>query len=140
MEKIKHITIASQQPIKTAKFYQNVFGLEFVGKIESANAEGCYLSDGSINLAILKFKNETVAGELGMKHEGLHHIGFQGENLEETDTKLRNANSLPMEDINAALETGMGDGHGRNVEMKYEGPDRLMIDVSQHGWVGTDGV
>ena len=105
MAKIKHITIANQQPIKTANFYQNVSGLEFVGEIDSTNAEGCYLSDGSINLAILKFKNETVAGDLGMNNEGLHHIGLQFENLEETDTKFRNANSLPMEHINAALQT-----------------------------------
>ena len=75
-----------------------------------------------------------------MKHAGLHHIGFQVEDLEETDTKLRNANSLPIEDINAALQTGMSDGHGSNVEMKYEGPDGLGIDVSQHGWIGTDSI
>jgi len=34
----------------------------------------------------------------------------------------------------------VGDGHGKNVEMKYDGPDGLMMDISQHGWVGTDGV
>lgn len=140
MAKIKHITIASQQPIETAKFYQSVFDMKFVGKIEGDNAEGYYLSDGSINLAILRFKNETVAGELGMQYEGLHHIGFQVEDLEATDTKLRKANSPPMEDINAALKIGRSDSHGKNVELKYEGPDGLMIDVSQQGWVGTDGV
>jgi hypothetical protein len=34
----------------------------------------------------------------------------------------------------------MGSGHGgRNVETKYSGPDGIMIDISQSGWVGTDG-
>ncbi len=140
MAKVKHITTGSQQPTKTARFYQDVFDMAFVGKIEGDNAEGCYLSDGNINLAILRFKNETVAGEFGMKYEGLHHIGFQVEDLEDTGTKLRNANSLPMEDINAALKIEIANGRSRNVELKYEGPDGLMIDVSQHGWVGTDGV
>ena len=32
----------------------------------------------------------------------------------------------------------MGAGHGgRNVELKYAGPDGVMIDVSQGGRVGT---
>ena len=34
-------------------------------------------------------------------------------------------------------------GHGRreggNVEVKYNGPDGVMIDVSETGWVGTTG-
>lgn len=140
MAKIKHITIATQKPSETAKFYQDVFEMKSVGKIEGENAEGYYLSDGDINLAILKFKNDTVAGELGIHHEGLHHIGFQVDDLEATDAKLRKASSLPMEEINAALKSGMGNGHGgRNVELKYDGPNGVMIDVSQHGWVGTDG-
>jgi hypothetical protein len=32
-------------------------------------------------------------------------------------------------------------GHGQtrhaNVEVKYSGPDNVMVDVSQTGWVGT---
>jgi catechol 2,3-dioxygenase-like lactoylglutathione lyase family enzyme len=136
--KIKHITIAAKKPSETAKFYRDVFDLEPVGEIEGENAEGYYLSDGDINLAILRFKNETVAGELGIQHEGLHHIGFQVDNLEAADAKLRKASSLPMEEINDALRRGTGNG-GRNVELKYGGPDGVMIDVSQHGWVGTDG-
>ena len=87
MAKIKHITIATQKPSETAKFYQDVFEMKSVGKIEGENAEGYYLSDGDINLAILKFKNDTVAGELGIHHEGLHHIGFQVDDLEATDAK-----------------------------------------------------
>ena len=27
---------------------------------------------------------------------------------------------------------------GRNVELKYNGPDGVMIDISQSGWVGTE--
>ena len=34
-----------------------------------------------------------------------------------------------------ADEEGRG---GRNVETKYGGPDGVMVDVSQAGWVGTD--
>ena len=145
MAKIKHIAIATQDPEKTACFYKEVFDLEVfdlkeVGRVDSANAEGYYLSDGHVNLAILRFKNEVVAGkEFGPQYSGIHHIGFQVEDAEATDAKLRDANSSPRDDINAALRTSMGSGHGgRNVELKYSGPDGVLVDISQSGWVGTD--
>ena len=140
MAKIKHIAIATQDPDKTAGFYKEVFDLKEVGRVDNENAEGYYLSDGHINLAILKFKSEVVAGqEFGTGYSGLHHIGFQVDDTAAADKKLRSANSAPRDDINAALHSGMGDGHsGRNVELKYSGPDGVMVDVSQGGWVGTD--
>ena len=139
MPKIKHITIATQNPDKTASFYKEVFDLEEVGRVDGANAEGYYLSDGHVNLAILKFKNEVVAGESGTEYSGLHHIGFQVDDPEAVDTKLRGANSQPLTEINDALHSSMGKGHGgRNVETKYGGPDGVMIDISRTGWVGTD--
>ena len=140
MAKIKHIAITTQEPDKIAGFYKKVFDLQEVGRVYNDNAEGYYLSDGHVNLAILRFKNELVAGEqFGTAYSGLHHIGFQVEDAESTDTRLRKANSIPRDDINAARNASMGSGHGgRNVEFKYIGPDGVMIDISQNGWVGTD--
>ena len=140
MAKIKHIAIATQEPEKTARFYKEVFNLREVGKVSSDTAEGYYLTDGHINLAILRFKSEAVAGrEFGTGYSGIHHIGFQVEDAPATDAKLRNANSLPRDDINAALRNGTGQGHnGRNVELKYSAPDGVRIDISKNGWVGTD--
>ena len=140
MAKIKHIAFATQDPEKTANFFKEVFGLQEVGKVDGPNAVGYYLSDGNINLAILNFKNPVVAGERGADYVGIHHIGFQVEDAESTESELRKHNSFPMEEINAALNSSMGSGHGgQNVETKFAGPDGIMIDISQSGWVGTDG-
>ena len=54
MAKIKHIAICTPDPEKTAAFYKDVFGLKEVGQART----GCYLSDGHINLAILKSRDE----------------------------------------------------------------------------------
>ncbi len=140
MAKIKHIAIASQHPDKTAEFYKSVLGLEEVGKVSSDNADGYYLSDGNVNLAILKFKNNVVSGDFDMEYGGIHHIGFQVEDAEAADIRMKAANAYPMDDVNNALHGGMDApqrGHGRNVETKYSGPDGVMIDISQGGWVGT---
>ena len=138
MAKIKHIAIATQEPDKTADFYREVFDLQMVGKVDNENAEGYYLSDGNVNIAVLRFKNETVAGEFGSAYSGIHHIGFQVEDMAAADARLRKADSEPLTQINTALRSNNGERHkGRNVELKYGGPDGVMIDISEGGWVGT---
>ena len=141
MAQIKHIAIATQDAEKTAKFYQEVFGLRQIAQLDGENAKGFFLSDGNINLAILDFQNDQVAGaEHGKDYSGIHHIGFEVEDTAATDAKLRKANSEPRADINAALNSRTGGGHGgKNVELKYSGPDGVIIDISHTGWVGTDG-
>ena len=138
MPKIKHIAIATQDADKTARFYIDVFGLKEIGKVDSPNASGYYLSDGDINMAILNFKNDRAAGERGKEYSGIHHIGFQVEDMDEATTKLAAVGSEPMHEVNNAL--GVGHGHApraSNVEVKYTGPDGVMVDVSHTGWVGT---
>jgi catechol 2,3-dioxygenase-like lactoylglutathione lyase family enzyme len=141
MSKIKHIAISTQDADATAKFYVEVFGMKEIAKLDSPNASGYYLSDGDINMAILNFKNDQVAGvERGKNWSGIHHIGFQVESLEEIAAKLAEANSKPRDDINRALGVGMGGPRHANVEVKYSGPDGVLLDVSQTGWVGTSGI
>jgi catechol 2,3-dioxygenase-like lactoylglutathione lyase family enzyme len=89
MPKIKHIALTTQDPDATAKFYIDVFGMKEVGKIDNPNTRGFFLTDGDLNLAILKFKNDAVAGvERGKDWTGIHHFGFQVESLEEIAEKL----------------------------------------------------
>lgn len=141
MAQIKHIAIATQDADATAKFYTEVFGLREIAKLDSENASGYFLSDGNINLAILNFKNDQVTGaEYGINYSGIHHIGFEVESLNEIAKKLEAAGSKTREDINQALRVGMGGPAHANVEVKYGGPDGVIIDVSQTGWVGTRGL
>ncbi len=56
MAKLRHIAIACADVEATAKFYEEVFGMERVGTSESSIADGVYLSDGVINLAVLDYK------------------------------------------------------------------------------------
>ncbi|MBM4259457.1 MAG: VOC family protein [Deltaproteobacteria bacterium] len=138
MAKIKHIAIATQDQDATAKFYIDSFGLTQVAKINIPAVSGYFLTDGDINLAILHFKNDEVAGvERGKEWTGIHHIGFQVESLEEIATKIAAAGGSPREDINHALNLIAGPaGHG-NAEVRYSGPDGVTFDVSHTGWAGT---
>jgi catechol 2,3-dioxygenase-like lactoylglutathione lyase family enzyme len=138
MPKIKHIAIATQDAEKTKNFYTEVFGLKEVGMVSSGTVSGYFLSDGDINLAILDFKNNDVAGaEKGMDYSGLHHIGFHVEDLEEIKEKMEAAGISPRDDINKALSMGPSGARGGNHEFKYAAPDGVTVDISEAGWAGT---
>ncbi len=138
MAKIKHIAIATQDPEKAAKFYIEVFGLREIAKINSPGASGYHLTDGDINFAILKFKNDQTAGvPAGKEYAGLHHIGFEVDDLSEVEKQLAAAGAPIRSDINDALGLGKRLPGQVNVEVKYSAPDGVIIDVSETGWAGT---
>ena len=138
MPKIKHIALSTQDVEKTARFYIDVFGMKEIARIDDPGTRGVFLSDGDLNLAILNFKNDVAAGvERGKGYSGIHHIGFQVEAMDAIADKLAAAGAPRRDDINQAL--GVGHGRYANVEVKYSGPDGVMLDVSETGWVGTPG-
>ena len=134
MVRIKHIAIRTPDPEKTAAFYKDVFGLKEVGQARA----GRYLSDGHINLAILNYKTEKDAdvGAHGPNFSGIHHFGFEVENLDEACTKLDAAQGQRLTQKDN-LDTMMAPGSHRNFEMKWAGPDGVVLDVSHTGWDGT---
>jgi glyoxylase I family protein len=140
MAKIKHIALSTQDPEKTAKFYVDVFGMKQIGRVDHPAVSGFFLTDGDLNLAVLKFKNDAVAGvERGKDFSGIHHIGFQVDSLEEIAERLAAAGSARRDDVNDALGVGQSEKRYANVEVKYSGPDGVMVDVSETGWVGASG-
>src|SRR5437867_11728305 len=75
MGKLRHFAMSVPDPWKTAEFYKYAFGMEVVGETDSSLAEGVFLSDGVINLALLHFKSDEAAQGTGRGHVGLHHFG-----------------------------------------------------------------
>jgi glyoxylase I family protein len=139
MPKIKHIALSTQDVEGTARFYVEVFGMKMIGTIDDPGTRGCFLSDGDLNLAILNFKNDQAAGvERGRGFSGIHHIGFEVESLAAIFDKLAAVGAERRHDVEQAL--GVGQDHRPNVEVKYRGPDGIMIDVSETGWVGTSAI
>ena len=138
MPKIKHIALSTQDPDGTARFYVDVFGMKQIGRIDKPTVRGYFLSDGDINVAILNFKTDAAAGvERGKGFSGIHHIGFQVESLDAIAERLAAAGSERRDDVNEALGVGQARQRYANVEVKYRGPDGVMLDVSETGWVGT---
>lgn len=136
MAKIKHIALSTQDVEKTAKFYVEAFGMKEVGRVDDPGTRGVFLTDGDLNLAILTFKSDAAAGmERGKGFSGIHHIGFQVDSLEAIAENLTAAGARRRHDVEQAL--GVKPGTAGNVEVKWTGPDDVMLDVSKTGWLGT---
>ena len=83
MARIRHVAVGTDDPEATAKFYEDGLGLRRVGVVDSPTAEGYYLSDGHVNLAILKWREEWASVTEGApKRVGVHHIGFGVEDMD----------------------------------------------------------
>jgi catechol 2,3-dioxygenase-like lactoylglutathione lyase family enzyme len=133
MARIRHIAIATRDLDGTKKFYIEGLGLKEVGKINTPTSEGCYLSDGHINFAILKFKYDEPAKTEGtLKYTGIHHFGLEVEDMSEAQAKIEKAGAVhrPYPGTEEMAKRG-------NVEVKFSGPDGVTIDLSEHGWLGT---
>jgi len=133
MPKLRHIALHTSDPEKTAEFYKRVFDMVEVGRTDSPIAKGVYLSDGTINMAVLRFKTVEAADRqdgLGPVF-GLHHFGFWVEDPDKTRNRLKEAGAEHRFDRPEAATTSF-------FEEKYKGPDAVMIDITAHGWVGAE--
>ncbi|HLG90434.1 MAG TPA: VOC family protein [Alphaproteobacteria bacterium] len=136
--RLKHVAIASANPDESVKFFTDVLGWRIAGTIDSRNANGFYVTDGHINIALLKFKNRPAAGmEFPEGYCGLHHLGFQCDDIEGIVKAFEGSGFAPRHDVNIAQ--GLGKNPRKdNAEYKMRGPEGVMVDLSERGWIGTD--
>ena len=138
MARIKHIALVTDDPAKTAEFYVKHFGLtELYRRPTDTGDKGVWLSDGYIYFAILKY-GDTDAPKLGPNQtsdlRGIHHIGFQVDDLEAAKQELEGAGvkPVPMPPGRERAATPMSEMGA--VNLKYLGPDDVHFDVRQQGW------
>ncbi len=126
--KLRHIAITVNDLKKEAAFFESVFGF----KKHHENDVAVSLSDGVVNVTLLKFKTDEDAGdERGKDFVGIHHIGFVVDDPKEwagMDQKIKdNGGQFHFEG-----RAGMA------VEIKYRDPHGIVFDISEpdHAWKG----
>lgn len=130
MSKIKHLAIATNNPEKTAAFYKEAFGFKEVGKTGATAklGDGYFLSDGTLNIAILKFRTDQIGK--GMDYVGLHHFGVL---VDDSDGAADRLEAMGAECITGRKSNGPG-----FFEVKFRGPDGVVFDIAEHPWIGND--
>ena len=94
MAKIRRIAITTENPADVAAFYLAAFDMREITR----NERRVLLSDGYINLTILTCKTEQDAdlGSNGLNYSGIHHIGFQVDDLDAVSRSLDAAQGRPL--------------------------------------------
>ena len=128
MAKLRHIAIAAKDPDAMAEFYKQAFDFKEVRKTDGPLAYGYHLSDGTIDLAILRFKTDQLGR--GLDYTGLHHFGVLVEDVETAAHKLENLGGKHYMDRDAERTGGF--------EVKFYGPEGILFDVAEHPWTGTE--
>lgn len=129
--RLRHIALRVNDLEASAKFYEGVFGFERVGREEIPIGAAQYLSDGVINLALIKyFGEEGAATKDAAGSVGTDHFGVQVEDID--------AMRETIEASGGQFYFDLGDERKGNFERKFKDPDGIVFDISHHGWLGTD--
>ena len=111
MARIRHLAIISDNRERLAEFYTKAFGMK---RIES-NGPAIYLTDGSINLALIQKRPHNK--------EGLYHFGFVVDAIEPLVQLCK--------ELGAASDV---EARPYQAESRVRDPDGNPIDVSLRGW------
>lgn len=137
MAKIRHIALASDHPGKAAEIFKEAFGFRELGRFgldpnkpdEAPRPSGVFLTDGTINFAILKFQKANLGG-LPEDFVGIHHFGVVVDDMDASRAKLEALGVPCVVDYDAIPPTG-------HKEIKFRGPDGVIFDITDVFWNGT---
>jgi methylmalonyl-CoA/ethylmalonyl-CoA epimerase len=113
MPAIRHVAIMCQDPPAMADFYKQTFEMHEVAR----QGRVVYLSDGYLNLALLQARE-------GVK-PGIHHFGFQVEDMDEIRKRLE------LAEVPAPYQKP---GDGRYAEWGGKDPEGNGFDIGVAGW------
>jgi len=132
MARLRHFAIVVRDLEKAAAFYEGVFDLKRVGQEVLDFASAIYLSDGTINLALLNYVGKRGSGlDNAREFVGAHHFGFQVDDIAATQQKIEAAGGTFFFDLG-------NDQEKENFERKFKDPDGIIFDISRKGWLGID--
>lgn len=93
VEKIDHIGIAVKSIKKTSELLSNILGLEVTGEeiVEEQKVKVAFLPIGDSELELLESTSpeSPIARFIAKKGEGIQHIAFKVNNIEEVLEKLK---------------------------------------------------
>ena len=116
--RLRHIAIIVEDPEKEAQFFESAFGMTRAGTAR----RGIYMSDGIMNVALLKKETEK-------ERLGLYHFGMWVDDLDEAEKKVVDAGGSYL--------AGRPTSPKSFYEAKYRDPEGVVFDLTHTGWAGA---
>jgi catechol 2,3-dioxygenase-like lactoylglutathione lyase family enzyme len=129
MAKLRHIAIQVPDLEKAAAFYESVFGLKRLKKVEAPIGDAISLTDGVMNLTLLHFQAGAQGSKGGPDWAGLHHFGFIVEDETATGQEIKKHGG--------EFFMKLPQYPGVDAEMKFKDINGIVFDVTEHGWGPT---
>ena len=126
MAKLRHVAINTNDLDADAAFFTKTFDLKEVGRAGSPDNGAVFLSDGVMNLALIKIGDPDFPN---YEPRGLNHIGFVVDSIDETVARASALGAVATVDPNHR-------NAGVTWEMKMKTPNGVAFDLSDHGWPG----
>jgi methylmalonyl-CoA/ethylmalonyl-CoA epimerase len=127
MAKLRHIAISVQDCAKAQKFFEEAFDMKTVAK---HGDHVVYLSDGTINVALLGLKGKPLGWEKDELFYGIDHFGMWVDDIAEARRKVEAAGATYVMGNEASAE-------GAFYEIKYRDPLGNIFDITANGWTGA---
>jgi len=118
MARLRHIAIIVPDPEKAAKFFEAAFDMKRVGIAR----RGIHVSDGVINVALLKKETEE-------EPIGLYHFGMWVDDLDAAEKKVVAAGGTYL--------SGRPKSPKSFYEAKYRDTSGIVFDLTHTGWAGA---
>jgi lactoylglutathione lyase len=116
--RLRHIAIIVPDPETAAKFFEHAFDMKRVGQ----GRRGIYMSDGTMNVALLEKEDEK-------ERIGIYHFGMWVDDLAEAEKKVLDAGGSYL--------TGRPTSPNSYYEAKYKDPLGIVFDLTHTGWIGA---
>jgi lactoylglutathione lyase len=124
--RLRHIALSVPDPEKSAQFFEQAFGMRRVGNAKF----GIYVSDGTMNVALLKYPGDIPGAPKGQTFYGVTHFGMWVDDLDEAAQKVEEAGCEHLMGRNDANPNAF-------YEVKYTDPNGIVFDLTHSGWKGA---
>jgi methylmalonyl-CoA/ethylmalonyl-CoA epimerase len=118
MAKLRHVALIVEDPEASAQFFEQAFDMKRAGTAR----RGIYMSDGVINVALLK--KESAKEKIG-----IYHFGMWVDDLDAAEKKVVAAGGEYL--------AGRPTSANSFYEAKYRNPDGVVFDLTHTGWAGA---
>jgi len=124
--KLRHIALSVRDVARTQKFLEDAFGMTKAGDAQN----GIYMTDGTINIAVLNKKGNAPGVDTGKEFYGVMHFGMWVDDLAQAEEQVKAAGATHFQ------------GRAPNTpnsfyEVKYRDHDGIVFDITASGWRGA---
>ena len=125
--KLRHIALSVRDVARTQKFLEDAFGMTKAGDAQN----GIYMTDGTINVALLDYKGGKIPDMNNDKPLiGTIHFGMWVDDLAAAEAQATAAGAVYLR--GRPTENAVS-----NYEVKFRDPTGIVFDLSAGGWKGA---